>query len=147
MEVKEIKRVVYADPARMKLAEYERQDWVLNVPEEVVPTDLVKPDFWAHMASQMKPYDRVEVRQEDGTWVADLIVLLTDRTWAKVHVLNLYEIPLEAAVKGEEKHEVAFKGPQRKWCVIRKADGEILKDGMGKVEATQWKDEHERIVG
>lgn len=148
MEVLEKKRAVFIDPARMKLAEYIRQDWVANVPEGVEIEDIVKPEFWSHMAAYMKPYDRLEVRQEDGSWIAELVVLMTDRTWAKVQVLNKYDLQAESvAGQAEKKHEVQWKGPHLKWCVVRLVDKSVLKDGMDKNEAFRWMTEHEKIVG
>lgn len=144
----EQKRSVTIDPSRMRLAEYDRQDWIANVPEGVTIEDVQKPEFWSHMAQQIKPYDHIEVRAEDETWIAQLLVLRTDRTWAKVHLLKHYELTGAIATANiESKYEVQWKGPQKKWCVIRKSDNAIQKENCEKTEAIAWMDNHERMVG
>ncbi len=61
------KRALILNPQRMKLAEYERQDWVINAEDGTSPDDLKDPGFWAHVSAQMKPYDHVEVRIDRTT--------------------------------------------------------------------------------
>ena len=46
--------------------------------------EIQVPGFWAHMAAYLRPYDHIEARADDGTWVAYLIVTGCDRTWARV---------------------------------------------------------------
>ena len=144
----EKKRDVSVDPARMQLAEYQRQEWVCNVPPEITREDVLNPAFWSHMASLMKPYDHIEVRQEDGSWLSQLIVLQSDRLWAKVFEMRFVEFKTEALkIEAPTKHKVEWKGPQHKWAVIRLSDSEMLKSGMEKDEAFRWMNEHERTVG
>jgi len=139
------------DQTRMRLAEYERQDWVANI-EFGTPTDaLLVPGFWAHMASYLRPYDHIEARSDDGTWVAYLIVTGCDRTWARVvidRVVNLTTRDVAESQAVAPTHKVEWKGPQNKFTVIRIADAEPIKIGFAtKDEATNWMREHERVIG
>lgn len=146
--MEEKKRLVTIDPQRMGLAESKRNDWVANAPEGATVEDIQDPGFWSLMASQLSPYDNIEVRSDDGTWVAECLVLGCDRTWAKVFVKNTYKLTTgDVALSQSSKYEVQWKGPQRKWIVLRIADQSILKEGCGtKEEAGAWMREHEKTV-
>lgn len=95
------------------------------------------------VSAKLKPGDRIEVRAEDGSYFAELIVQDAGRLYAKVaklmHVdLESVEVREESMKSGE--YEVKWQGPQLKWCVLRGKDR--LKDGMTKGEAASWMAEH-----
>jgi hypothetical protein len=127
-------------PARMRLAEYDRQDWVANVEFGVDLEDILDPGYWAHMAAQLKPYDHIEARAEDGTWVADLVVLGADRTWAKVALKQKYNLSSKDVSQTQaHKHTVEWKGPQHRFAVVRSSDSAMLKSGLQtKEDAAEW---------
>jgi len=132
MSDEEKKRSMQIDPGRMKLSQYERQDWVVNAPQECTVDDLLEPAFWSLMAYQMKPYDRVEVRADDGTWLAELLVIGCDRNWAKVHLLAKHKLTgVDEAMAQSSAHRVEFKGPQKKWCIIRNSDNVFIREEIG----------------
>lgn len=133
-------------PERFKTAEYERQIHVANADEGTRPEDITMPDYWAHAAAQMKPWDRIEVRANDGTWFAELLVLDVSRQWAKVHVLALHRFSdFDTSLSGATlnlPYFVTHKGPQLKWCVIRRVDNAIVHQEAGTPEAaTTWMNE------
>jgi len=148
MSEQEKKRSIQIDPGRMRLAEYDRQDWVANAPEGTVIEDITEPSFWSLMAAQMKPYDRVEIRADDGTWLAEVLVLGCDRTWARVHLLNHYKLSTaDVSLTQSVRHESFWRGPQHKWCVKRLTDNEIVKSGCAtREEASTWLREHEKVM-
>jgi len=136
-------------PDRVGLAEHKRHDWVVDVPLGVTVEQATEPAFWAHVAAQMDPLDHIELRAEDGSWVAYMIVAYCERNYAKVvldRVVKLeanHEIPMAS-----RKHSVEWKGPHLKWSVIRMSDREVLKSGMSsKGEAANWMTEHEKTIG
>lgn len=146
----EKKRTPMMDQTRMRLAEYERQDWVANIEFGLTVEDIMVPGFWAHMASQLKPYDHIEARSDDGLWIAYLIVTGCDRTWARVVVDRVVKLTSKdvSETQAVTQHKVEWKGPQNKFTVIRLSDAEALKTGFStKDEATQWMREHERVIG
>jgi hypothetical protein len=136
------------DQTRMRLAEYDRQDWVANIQFGVTIEDIQTPGYWAHLASQLKPYDHIEARAEDGSWIAYLVVTGCDRAWAKVAVDRVIKLTTaDVALSQEPQHKVEWKGPQYRFSVIRLSDSEKIKDGfMTKDEAHAWMVEHERVV-
>lgn len=116
--------------SRVKLAEYARQRHHV-VPEEGTKfEDLQKEEYWAAVAYMFKPCDIIEVHAEDGSYYAELYIRACGRNWAKVAVLNKTALePVEAKVTRPE-FETAWKGPARKFGVVRVSDGEIIKDGF-----------------
>lgn len=146
--MEEKKRSISVDQQRWGLAEYRRHDWVVNAPEGATVEDIKQPGFWALMAAELSPYDRIEVRADDGTWLAEGVVLGCDRTWAKVHVLNTYKLSTgDVALSQSDQYSVEWKGPHKKWTVIRISDQEAVKDQCGtKEEATLWMREHEKVM-
>lgn len=135
-------------PGRMRLAEYDRQDWVANVEVGVTVEECLEPAYWAHMAAQLKPYDHIEIRADDGTWVADLVVLGADRTWAKVALKEKYNLTTkDVSLTQASKHTVEWKGPQHRWAVIRTSDASMVKSSFqGKEDAAAWMKEHEQVT-
>ena len=145
---KETKSAAMIHPTRMKIAEYERNDWIVNAELTHTIDDILRPGYWAHMAQQMQPYDHIEVRAEDGAWIAELIVVETDRSWAKVILTRKYDlVPTESLPEAEPLHKVEWKGPQHRYCVIRLSDGErVQSEFKTKEAAAEWMKNHERIV-
>lgn len=142
----ERKPVAALSPERFKTAEYERAIHVANADEGTLPEDITQPDYWAHAASQIKPWDRIEVRANDGTWFAELLVLDVSRQWAKVHVLGVHRFSdFDTSLTGATlnlPYFVTHKGPQKKWCVIRRVDNAILHEqASSPEEATTWMNE------
>lgn len=126
-----IKRDINLAPERMKLAEYERNDWVVTAEQGTTQDDIVNTAYFAHMAMNMKPYDRVEVRIDDGSWIADMVVLQVERNWVRTKILAYHELADSTATgAGPSAYTVEFKGPHLKWCIIRKSDQERIKTGF-----------------
>jgi hypothetical protein len=130
---------------RFKGSEYERTVWVVTVEEGVTSDDLERPDFWAHVANRMRPFDRIEVRADDGSYFAELLVIAVDRNWAKVKGLMFVQLNEEATgyAPGSADHIVKWRGPHRKWSVVRKSDNAVLKEEcQTQAEATLWLNGH-----
>lgn len=135
-------------PDRIGHAEDKRHDWVVDLPITVTLEQALEPSYWAHVAAQMEPLDHIELRSEDGAWVAYLIVSFCERNYAKVvldRVIKLEssdEVPLSTV-----KHKVEWKGPSLKFCVIRVSDSQLLQSGMReKHTAHAWMIEHEKTL-
>lgn len=121
-------------------AEYVRNIFCVTPEMGVELKDMLKPDFWAHVAAKFRPSSRIEVLSEDSTWFAELLITSCGRNWASVSVLRFVELA-EAATPAprEEEYEFQWKGQNKLHCVIRKADHAIVKDGFPtKAEAVKW---------
>jgi hypothetical protein len=132
---------------RLHLAEHRRNVFDV-IPEHGTPFDeILKEGYWAHVSAKMKPGDRVEVRAEDGSYYAELIVQDAGRLYAKVAVLTHVKLDSVDVTEGglaANGLEVAWKGPQLKWCVLRGKDR--LKEGMDKGAAVQWMNSHAKAA-
>lgn len=144
--VKKSKPVIMPD--RVGLAENKRQDWVVDVPVSVTLEQAMEPSYWAHVAELMEPLDHIELRCEDGSWVADLIVQFCERNYARVVLKNLTKLePVTDAPANAIDHKVQWKGPVLKFCVIRVSDDKIIKQGIkSKPLAYDELQEHEKSL-
>jgi hypothetical protein len=145
---KEPKRAVILNPQRMELSEQWRQDWVVNAEEGTSVTDVLDPQYWAHMAARMQPYDHIEVRLETGEWLMQLLVLSVGRNYVQVHLLQKYELQAaESDMPSAQRHRVEWKGPQRKWVVTRISDSQVIQEGLAdKAAGGLWLSNHERVT-
>jgi hypothetical protein len=142
-------RNLILNPSRIQLAEYQRNDWVGTAEQGTTIDDLLQPGYWSHKAQDMKPYDRVEMRIDDGIWMVELLVLEVGRNWAKVKLLHEHRLTIAdiAQTQIAKLHKVEWKGPHLKHVVIRLSDDEIVKDGISsKVDAEQWIADHEKVM-
>lgn len=133
---------------KLKNSEYERTVYCIGVEPGASLEDVQKPEFWAHVAAQLKPNDRIEVVPHDFAWFAELIVMTCDRTWAKTALLRFveltgHEVSHELRVPLSAGYKVEYKGPTKKHCVIRESDKTIVQEGIAlKAEAERWVAEH-----
>lgn len=134
---------------RFKLAEGVRNVWAANLEYGLTLEDILAPSYWAFVAPQLTPYDQIEARAEDGSWVAYLIVTGVDRTWARVAVDRVVKLTTsDVSITQAAAHDVVWKGPQLKYTVVRLSDSAKIKEGFKtKDEAAFWLREYERTVG
>lgn len=117
-------------PAKLQPAEHYRTRYAAVVDDGTTVEDLQRPEFWCHVAGKLRQMDVIEVLAEDGSYFAELMVLKSGTGFAKV--LLLRQVALEDTAQDDDESPVVaqWKGPHRKYSVIRKADGVILKDGF-----------------
>lgn len=106
--------------------------------------DIQKPEYWVHVARQLRPGHRIEVLASDETYWAMLIVRAVGRTEAVVQVLQ--EVKLgksEAPADAESPFEIKWRGPTKKFSAVRKSDGAVVKEDMQtREQADQWLKNH-----
>jgi hypothetical protein len=120
---------------RFSLVETRRNIWQI-VPEDGTPYELLfDKDYWAVMASELRTYDRIEVLADNGSFWAELLVLMATKTQAAVMELRKIDISTSSstgsgAAEVEEEFAVKWRGPHSKWSVIRKTDRSVVKQGF-----------------
>ena len=140
-------RSVQCQPGRMKLASHAYNSWSINAPEGVITDDLDKADFWSLLAQKLRPFDEIRIVADDSTWVAYGIVKSCSRNWAEIKVKNVIELGKPADPSVSKLYKAEWKGPERRWCVIRIKDGAILQDQIETaIQANQWLIEFESKV-
>lgn len=136
---------------RLKGAEFDRIVHTANPPAGHTLEHMLSPAYWAHVAPKLRPWDKVEIRAEDGTYFAEFLVLACDRTWAKMHVLRwddltTQDVSLSAAQPAASAYEVKHN-PTLHWHVVRKADRQLMhRDAQTAEDAQTWLREHLKVV-
>jgi hypothetical protein len=143
-------------PGRCKSAELARNFWVVTVEQGTSREDLKRPEFWALVAKNFRPYDRIEARADNGTFFAEYVVQTSDRAWAKVHelrfeMLGTQDVSLTEAAQSDlrGRYKIKYNGPHLRYCVER-TDGnkvERLKEKCAdQAEASAWLEDHLKTV-
>ena len=131
---------------RMDPSEYKRTLYTVTAYENTEPTDLLNPEYWAHVASDLRAWDKIEARADNGSWYAEFIVLDCSRNWARVHLLTKHDLTtkdVSLSQASRDQYEVMHRGPERKWSVVRKSDRAVLKDELSaEAEAYTWLAQH-----
>lgn len=117
----------------MQEAAVRRNQWDLEVDMDTEITDITKPEFWCHVASKLRKWDRVEVRHCAGLWMAEVLVrsVGSPPVWAHVALLRKLEFP-DAKIPPEIERtpfSVGFIRGQG-WRVTRKADARVIQSGF-----------------
>lgn len=130
------KAIPQLDGERLKLAEHERNIFAICIEAGVTREQLLNPTFLAHVAAKLRPYSHIEVTNEDGTLYAELLVLASERTWARCHVLQWHNLSTKDVSQSQAREQVqsgpaptvdttrfkiAHKGQVKLWCVIDNA--------------------------
>lgn len=140
------------ESTRFKSAEYVRTIHHAAPFDGTVPEDLLKPDFWAHVADNFKQYDRVEALANDGTWWAEYIVVACGRAYAQLRILRKVDLDpvtinkaLQSALRA---YEVRHRGPHDQWSVIRLSDNAVVHEGeQTESGANTWLVNHMKALG
>lgn len=134
-------------PAKLQPASHYRTRYAAVVDDGTSVDDLKRPEFWCHVANKLRQTDVIEVLPEDGSFFAELLVLKTGIGFAKVMLLRHVDLEGQETDGDSDLVHVQWKGPHRKHSVIRKSDGEILRDGFAtKADAEIFARDYERTV-
>lgn len=111
--------------------------------------EVTQEIFWAHHAARFQVgngngFPEITLVWEDGSKYVRLLVLSASRLAAKVRVIEVLELSAPASQDdepaaeddakedaGEAPFVYAWKGNNKKHCIIRKADNEIVREGYG----------------
>lgn len=141
-----------AQEKELQLTQHALLDYTHTVSEGTPFEDLLKPDYWAHVAQKLRPHTLIKVIPEDGSYWAELLVLSCDRLWAKVFVLrhmDLTEVAEDPAALASRMSEfdILWKGPVKKHVVVRKSDSTIVAEEIQtKGEAKIWLEGHLKTI-
>ena len=144
-------RNVKLERNRFHGAEFKRQIFVADVEQNTQLEDIANPAFWGNISNQLGLFDRIEVRCEDGSWIAELLVLEATNTYARVKILNCIELEeqevAQTAIAAPSGYEVFHRGTHHKWAVKRLSDSEVIHNGeSSRAAAHAWVAEHMKAV-
>lgn len=134
---------------RFKQAEFVRVVFAVTPEHGAKPEDLLVPDYWMHVARDLKPGAVIEACPESREWFAQFFVLACGPNWAKLALL--FKVDFEAGAAdpeaGEAKHKIEYKGSIKQWCVIRLSDSQVIKDELPtKEEARKVLQNYEKVL-
>lgn len=119
--------------SRFLLMRSAQNAWVYNVEPHIPYEATLKPDFWAAFAQKFTPFDTIEVRTEDFSWIGWLRVIDAGLNWVKVvperDPLILMDRPSERILP-IDGHTIKYLGVVDKWVVIRDNDRAKLMAGL-----------------
>jgi hypothetical protein len=133
-------------------SEHKRTIWDADAAHGDTIADLLRPDYWANIARNLKPKDRIEVICEDNSYFAELYVFEAGSNYAKVGLLR-YEVFAENAAQhgftnqGTPEYEISHGGNFHKWRVIRVSDKEVLNSQLPTQKAAEdWLFEYRKSL-
>lgn len=134
---------MFLDPSRFNQEGHTNMVWSLTVVAGTTIEQVLEPAFLANVASNLTPYDRINVNVDTGEWYAQFLVVSCGRVWAKLVPLVVLDLTTkdDDQLEGEafEKFIVQYRGPHLKFCVVRKEDKEPIKEKcQSKAEANAW---------
>lgn len=107
--------------------------------------DILRPEYWSHVAELMTPWSEITVRTDDGTWYAKLLVLDCGRGWAKMQLLNMWSLTTVDVAQSQsspgtaDDYDIIWKGGTRKHIVQRKSDQVVIHEGEHRKDsASAW---------
>lgn len=112
--------------------EFARQTLVANPNAGTTLQDLQAPEYWTHIARKLKPHDIIEVIPQDTAYYAKLLVIDSDKLWARVFVLEYKEIA--AASSGQstpnkrDNYKVVWGGGAVKFRVHNASDNSLASE-------------------
>lgn len=129
-------------PALLVQAEFVRNVMFAPIPPGIPFESTLASDFWAHCASRVKPYTKIELRAQDNAWYGELMVRKVEpqavHVWALCYVdLAAQNTPKLAAVADD--FSVTFGGPKHLWRIVRNSDKVVMHHGeANEGDARAW---------
>ncbi len=133
-------------PDRIKGAEFARVVYAITPAAGTEVEHLFKPEYWAHVANKLQPHSRIEAISEENTWFAELLVISSGPSWAKVRLLRYAQLEdtFVGETTSENLYEVTWGGVKARFRVVRKSDKVVIKEGFTtKIEAHKWMQDYE----
>ena len=119
------------------------------VPEDgTILDDMLDADYWQHVAQLMRPWDRVQVEAENGSFYAELIVQTADRLTANVRPIAYADLSVGAPSDGDipTGFRVEWAGPISKWRVLDSRSNVVKEGYQNKSVAIQWISNHAKSL-
>lgn len=137
---------------RFSPREQRQNEWVCTMQFGAHPTAALDPTYWSFVAQDMRPYDKIQVRVDDGTWYGELLVKGCERTWAAVEWMPGFPMDLTTQdVAITEAQQVSFdvkwRGPKCMFSVVNVKTGAVVKDEFSRRDdANAYLREHIRTI-
>ena len=132
-------RDVILQTNRCKPQEFVRTNWVATVESHVTREDMMTPRFWSNVAVQFRQFDRIDVRQDDGKFYAEYLILNADKTSAYLKELIWVDLTDNEVKTKEAEFKYQWRGPHAKHSIVRTRDGSVMVEKLdARVDAEKW---------
>lgn len=113
-----------------------RIEWDVTVDPDTTVDDLLHPAFWAHVSGVTfsGSNNLVNVYWEDRSQIAFLYVRYYDNVSAKMELLDHKVFGEKVTLSAPDKYDVKWGGPNNKFKVIRKSDGQTIRENLSSKE-------------
>lgn len=136
----------FFSPHNIKAGDMERTIFRHQLEQNFDKEELLKPEKWRQVAKShptLKAGSIIEVLREDNAFYAELLVVgrVNDEIFIKfIHFVKLEDDDvIEEKLVKESDFEITWKGPMKKFSLIRKSDSKEIKDKFSsKEEAKHW---------
>jgi hypothetical protein len=128
----------HIEPSSLREAGIDRQIFRLNLNNAFTKEDLLNPHKWRQIAKSqptLKTGSVIEVLREDMAFFATMLVVgkVMDEVFLKF--INFVALEDEKSNPSKESDfSIEWKGPIRKFAIIRKSDNSLRKDGLASKE-------------
>lgn len=120
------------------------QQWFADIPAGTNIETTMKPDYWAHYTQQLRELDIVEMFCEDGSWEALCRVMFVGSVEVKLSLVSSAKHSAAASKADEGDYEVKWISPSVRFGVVRKDNGDVIKDHIQtKTEAQAFLQNHQ----
>lgn len=120
--------MVTLNPSRFTGYEFKNKVYKVDLPKDHLIEDIIKPEYWAHVARYLQPSDEIIAVCEANTYRLHLFVVNSGSTFVKVQVIAFTELSKEfdVPVEADTNYIIEHCGNFHKWRVRRKSDNEVL---------------------
>jgi hypothetical protein len=111
--------------------------YVCGIPDGYAFEKVLAPAFWTHVGHMLKAWDRIEIRPDDRSYLAEVVVTDAGPSFAKVALL--YKTDLVA--KSDDVGSLSIECINGKFRVLR--GKELIKGDLpSKKDAQRWIDDY-----
>lgn len=123
---------------RLKDADFIRTVWHATPEPGITLEEMMKPEWWTHVARMLKKGDHIEVTSEDGEWFAELLVRSTTDKGVCVFALRSVVFSEDKPAAADAIFEVKHRGGAG-WSVVRRSDKVVVYEkGATRADAEAW---------
>lgn len=127
---------------RFQQAAVASNEWFASIESGHTLEDILVPEYWGHFSDKLRPFDKIKVGSEDGSFYAELIVRRTGRAMAIVDKLSVIQLTPDTskadAIEESRNYDVKYT-PGTKWRLIRRLDKECVGEGYeSEIAARTW---------
>jgi hypothetical protein len=134
-------------PTRLTSMEHAVMTWH-HVAEPGEPAEAFGvPSSWAHVSKQLQVGHEIVVVAAEGTWRLHLYVRAVGRNEVLTGLIGFTKFGPASALKDATPYEASWRGPAKKWSVVSKESGLVVKEMFAtEEEAATWIRNHMKAL-